>query len=92
MSSCFARQVVRDIRFEGKGNEALLEILVKVNNNKKYSNVPVKEIPIKQHDALIIRNLSINRIFNYSRAIWELYRYGKESKLENDRAIAAKKT
>jgi dolichol-phosphate mannosyltransferase len=93
MSSCFAfsREVVRDIRFEGKGKEALLEILVKVNNNKKYSNVAVKEIPIKQHDTLIIRKLSIGRIFNYTRAIWELYRYGKESKLENDKAIAEQK-
>jgi dolichol-phosphate mannosyltransferase len=93
MSSCFAfsREVVKDIRFEGKGKEALLEILVKVNNNKKYNNVAVKEIPIKQHDTLIIRKLSISRIFNYTRAVWELYRYGKESKPENDRAIAEQK-
>ena len=46
MSRCFAfsRRVVKDINFEGKGKEALLEILVKINNNKN-SNVAVKEIP-----------------------------------------------
>ena len=36
-SACFAfsRDVVKDIKFEGKGKEALLEILVKINTNNK---------------------------------------------------------
>ena len=85
-SACFAfsRHVIKDIRFEGKGKEALLEILVKVSTNSK-NNVAVKEIPIKQHDTLITRKLDIDRILNYSKDVWELYRYGKKSKLENER-------
>ena len=85
MSSCFAfsRHVVEDIRFEGKGKEALLEILVKANNNEG-NVVPVKEIPIKQHDVLISRKLDFNRILNYSRDVWELYKHGKETKLERE--------
>ena len=85
MSGCFAfsRRVIKDIRFEGKGKEALLEILVKVSNNSE-NNVSVKEIPIKQHDTLITRKLDFNRILNYSKDVWELYRYGKKSKLESD--------
>jgi dolichol-phosphate mannosyltransferase len=80
-SSCFAfsRHVVKDIRFEGKGKEALLEILVKVNNNKN-NNVTVKEIPIKQQGTLFTKKINLNRIWNYSKAVWDLYRYGKTSK------------
>ena len=86
MSGCFAfsRHVIKDIRFEGKGKEALLEILVKVSNNSE-NNVSVKEIPIKQHDTLITRKIDFDRILNYSKDVWELYRYGKKSELENDK-------
>ena len=92
MSGCFAfsRHVIKDIRFEGKGKEALLEILVKVSNNSE-NNVAVKEIPIKQHDTLITRKLDFNRILNYSKDVWELYRYGKKSKLENDKDNSGQK-
>jgi dolichol-phosphate mannosyltransferase len=86
MSRCFAfsRHVVKDINFEGKGKEALLEILVKVNNYKN-SNVAVKEIPIKQQGTPITKKINFNRILNYSKAIWHLYRYGRESKqLQNN--------
>ena len=85
LSSCFAlsRHVVKDIRFEGKGKEALLEILVKVSNNGD-NKVPVKEIPIKQHETFT-RKLEFNRILNYSKDVWKLYRYGKRSELEYDR-------
>jgi len=84
MSGCFAfsRHVVKDIKFEGKGKEALLEILVKLNNNKEHNNVAVKEIPIKQHDAITAKRLDFNRILNYSKDVWKLYRYGKKSKLK----------
>jgi dolichol-phosphate mannosyltransferase len=86
MSGCFAlsRDVVKDIKFEGKGKEALLEILVKAGISCE-NKVPVKEIPIKQHDTLITRKLEFNRILNYSKDVWELYRYGKKSELESDR-------
>ena len=81
MSRCFAfsRHVVKDIRFEGRGKEALLEILVKINNNKN-KNVEVIEIPIKQHGTTITKKINFNRILNYSKAIWHLYRYGGKSK------------
>jgi dolichol-phosphate mannosyltransferase len=87
LSSCFAfsRHVVKDISFEGKGKEALLELLVKVNN--KNSDVAVKEIPIKQQGIASTRKVNFNRVLNYSRAVWDLYRYGKSSKQLNDRDI-----
>ena len=88
-SACFAfsRDVVKDIKFEGKGKEALLEILVKINTkNNNNNNVAVKEIPIKQHDTVITRKLDRDRIVNYSKDVWELYRYGAKSNLKNGRA------
>jgi len=92
MSSCFAfsRHVLNDIRFEGKGKEALLEILVKVNNNKN-NNVTVKEIPIKQQGTLFTKRINLNRIWNYSKAVWGLYRYGKTSKHLDDGDIVEQK-
>jgi dolichol-phosphate mannosyltransferase len=93
MSSCFAfsRHIVKDIKFEGKGKEALLEILVKVNNNKN-SNVTVKEIPIKQQGTPVTKKINFNRILNYSKAVWHLYRYGRKSKeLQNDSDIVEQK-
>jgi dolichol-phosphate mannosyltransferase len=93
MSSCFAfsRHVVKDIRFEGKGKEALLEILVKVNNNKR-KNVAVKEIPIKQQSTPVTKKINFNRILNYSKAVWHLYRYGRKSKeMQNDSDIVEQK-
>jgi dolichol-phosphate mannosyltransferase len=92
MSGCFAlsRDVVKDIKFEGKGKEALLEILVKAGNSSE-NKVAVKEIPIKQHDTLITRKLEFNRILNYSKDVWQLYRYGKKSDLESDRDMSGQK-
>jgi dolichol-phosphate mannosyltransferase len=80
-SRCFAfsRHIVRDIMFEGKGKEALLEILVKININKN-KNVAIKEIPFKQQGTPIAKKINFNRILNYSKAVWHLYRYGRESK------------
>jgi len=89
-SSCFAfsRHILNDISFEGKGKEALLEILVKVNNN---GNIEVKEIPIKQSDTSIAKKANIARILNYSSAVWDLYRYGKASKRLNETDISEQK-
>lgn len=92
-SRCFAfsRNTVKEISFEGKGKEALLEILVKVKNNN--SNVAVKEIPIKQQDTQKIKKINFNRILNYSSAAWHLYRYGRKSKeAQNDTDIVEQKT
>jgi dolichol-phosphate mannosyltransferase len=84
MSGCFAfsRHVIQDFKFEGKGKEALLEILVK-NNHNSDNGVTVMEIPIKQHDTLLTRNIDFGRILNYSRDVWELYKHGKISNLES---------
>jgi dolichol-phosphate mannosyltransferase len=93
LSRCFAfsRHVVKDISFEGKGKEALLEILVKMNNNKN-NNIAVKEIPIKQQGTTITKKINVNRIFNYSRAVWHLYRYGRKSKgIQNGTDIVEQK-
>jgi len=89
-SSCFAfsRHILNDISFEGKGKEALLEILVKVNNN---GNIEVKEIPIKQSDTSIAKKANLARILNYSSAVWDLYRYGKASKRLNETDISEQK-
>jgi len=91
MSTCFAfsHHLLKDINFEGKGKDALLELLVKVNN--KNSNVPVKEIPIKQQGTATTGEVNFKRVLNYSRAVWDLYRYGKTSKHLNDRDIAEQK-
>jgi dolichol-phosphate mannosyltransferase len=92
MSNCFAfsRHILKGITFEGKGKEALLEILVKVNN--KNNGVPVKEIPIKQQGIAITKKINFNRIFNYLIAVWHLYRYGRKStQLQNDRDIVEQK-
>jgi dolichol-phosphate mannosyltransferase len=85
-SACFAfsRDIVKDIKFEGRGKEVLLEILVKMNTNNK-NNVAVKEIPIKQHDTVITRKLDVDRIVNYSKDVWKLYRYGIKSNMKNER-------
>jgi dolichol-phosphate mannosyltransferase len=94
MSKCFAfsRHIVKDIRFEGKGKEALLEILVKINNNKN-KNVAVKEIPIKHQGTIIAKKINFNRILNYSKAVWHLYRYGRKSKgMQNDNGIVEQKS
>lgn len=87
-SACFAftRDLVKDIKFEGKGKEALLEILVKINTNNNNNHVAVKEIPIKQYDTVITRKLDLDRIVNYSKDVWQLYRYGIKSNLKNDGA------
>jgi dolichol-phosphate mannosyltransferase len=91
LSTCFAfsRHIVEDIIFEGKGKDALLELLVKVNN--KNSNTTVKEIPIKQQGTATTRKVNFNRVLNYSQAVWDLYRYGKTSKHLNESDIAQQK-
>jgi len=91
-SSCFAfsRNLVKDISFEGKGKEALLEILVKVKN--KNAKVAVKEIPIKEQGAPSTKKIKFNRILNYLTAVWHLYRYGKKSKeLQNANDVVEQK-
>ena len=93
-SACFAftRDVVKDIKFEGKGKEALLEILVKINTKNNNNSVAVKEIPIEQYNDLLSRKLDLDRIVNYSKDVWELYRYGIKSSQKNERTKLEQKT
>jgi len=90
MSTCFAfsRHIVKDIIFEGKGKDALLELLVKINNNR---DITVKEIPIKQKETTTTRKVNFSRVLNYSQAVWDLYRYGRTSKRLNESDIAQQK-
>ena len=94
LSSCFAlsRQLIEDVSIEGKGNEILLEILVKVNNNKKNNNITIKEIPFRQKDMQGSKKLDFKRIKSYANAVWHLYRYGRKSnQLQNDRDVVEQK-
>ena len=94
LSSCFAlsRQLIEDIGIEGNGNEILLEILVKLNRNKKDNKITLKEIPFRQKGKETTKKLDFSRIMSYSKAVWHLYLYGKKSKqMRNDSAIVEQK-
>ena len=81
LSGCFgiSHSLLKDIRIEGKGDELLLEIIVKLSRTKKHANVSVKEIPFKQKGILEIKKIDTHRIISYSKAVWHLYRYGSKS-------------
>jgi dolichol-phosphate mannosyltransferase len=92
LSGCFAfpRQVIEDVKIEGKGNELLLEILVKINNRN--SNITIKEIPFREKDMKGTKKLDFDRIKSYSKAVWHLYCYGRKSdQLQNDRYAVEQK-
>lgn len=87
LSGCFAisRQILEEITIEGKGKGLLLEILVKLNRNKKYKKIPIKEIPFRQKGEHTSNKLEFSRVLSYSKAIWHLYRFGRKSQqLENN--------
>ena len=81
LSSCFgfSRHQIKGIQIEGKGNELLLEMLVKINKNNELDDVSIKEIPFEQKDTIFLKKLDSNRIISYSKAVWHLYRYGRKS-------------
>jgi len=82
LSSCFgfSRHHIKGINIEGKGNEILLEILVKVNSKKENKIVSIKEIPFTQKAVPSTKKLDFNRIMSYSKAVWHLYLFGRKSK------------
>jgi dolichol-phosphate mannosyltransferase len=88
LSRCFAlpRQLVRNVEIEGKGNQLLLEILVKVRSNSSNSIV-ITEIPFQQKFVYKFRKLELNQISEYLRAIWSLYRHNKNSKARSEKVI-----
>jgi len=89
LSGCFAlpREVVKNIKIEGRGNQILLEILVKVRS-KINNDVVVTEIPFEQKFVYRVRKLEFNLILDYFYAVWNLYCHSKNSKkLQSDRII-----
>lgn len=82
LSGCFgtSRSIIEDISIEGRGDELLLEIIVKLNGDKKYDKISVREIPYKQKGTLHTKKIDSSRISSYCGAVWHLYRYGTKSK------------
>src|SRR5918992_3588972 len=65
---------LKDIEFDTQGFKMLLEILVKCKNLR------VREIPYIFTDRELGKSKLDSRvILDYSRAIWQLYRYGRNS-------------
>jgi len=94
LSGCFAlsRELLEHVKIEGKGSEILLEILVKMNKERKDSNLTVKEIPFEHKGVFFSKKLDFNRIMCYSKAVWHLYRYGQKStQLQNKPDIVEQK-
>jgi dolichol-phosphate mannosyltransferase len=93
LSGCFAisRPLLKTVKIEGQGDELLLEILVKLNRNKKGDyKIPAKEIPFGQKDKSAAKKINTDRIMSYSKAIWHLYLYGRKSdrlQSDNDRRV-----
>jgi dolichol-phosphate mannosyltransferase len=86
LSGCFAisRQILGEITIEGKGEGLLLEILVKLSRNKKYKKIPIKELQFRQELEHISNKIDLGKIVRYSKAIWNLYRFGRKSgQIEN---------
>ncbi|HYX57273.1 MAG TPA: glycosyltransferase family 2 protein [Nitrososphaeraceae archaeon] len=76
MSGFFAlpHHVLKNIEFDTQNFKILLEILVKDKNLK------VKEIPYTFNDRDSgKRKVDSKVIFDYTKAIWQLYRYGRNS-------------
>lgn len=88
LSRCFAlpRQLVKNVEIEGKGNQLLLEILVKVRSSSS-NPIVITEIPFQQKFVHKFRKLELNQISEYLRAIWSLYRHNKNSKARSERVI-----
>jgi len=82
MSGFFAckRSVLKNIEFDAIGYKMLLEILVKTKG------VRVKEIPYTFQDrAKGVSKFGVSTAFDYLRAVWRLYRYGKDVKPKEGR-------
>lgn len=87
LSRCFALplQLVKSVEIEGKGNQLLLEILVKVRSSTS-SPIIITEIPFQQKFAYF-RKIELNQISEYLHAIWSLYCHNKDSKARSERVI-----
>jgi len=76
----FRRHILNGIKFDAIGYKILLEILVKVNG------VKIEEIPYTFVDRKYSSSkLDASTIFDYCRAVWKLYRYGKSKRAAEKR-------
>lgn len=68
----FKRHIIKNVNFDAIGYKMLLEILVKTKG------VMVKEIPyIFTNRKSGSSKLNMSVVFDYVKAVWKLYRYGK---------------
>ena len=75
----FPKHALQDVEFNTNGFKILLEILIKKDNN-----ICVKEIPYTFKDRKYGQSkLNFSTIFDYLKAVWKLYRYGRKSKKQN---------
>lgn len=75
----FPKHTLHGMEFNTNGFKILLEILI-----KKKNTIKVKEIPYTFKDRKYGQSkLSFHIIFDYIKAVWKLYRYGRKSKKQN---------
>ena len=68
----FRRRIIEGVKFDAIGYKMLLEILVKAKG------VRVKEVPYTfTNRAAGASKLNSSVVFDYFRAVWKLYRYGR---------------
>lgn len=76
----FKRHVIQGLQFDAIGYKMLLEILVKTKNKN------ILEIPYTfTNRKLGTSKLDSKTVFDYLRAVWKLYRYGKAAAKEEKR-------
>jgi dolichol-phosphate mannosyltransferase len=75
----FPKHTLHGMEFNTDGFKILLEILI-----KKKNTIKVKEIPYTFKDRKYGQSkLNFQIIFDYIKAVWKLYRYGRKSKKQN---------
>lgn len=76
----FKRNIINGLKFDAIGYKMLLEILVKTKDAK------VQEIPYTFTDRKLgSSKLGISTIFDYTKAVWKLYRSGNNSSNQEKR-------
>jgi dolichol-phosphate mannosyltransferase len=70
----FKRQILKGVKFDTAGYKILLEMLVKAKG------IRIKEIPYNFVNRKVGKSkLDTGVIFDYVKAVWRLYRYGRKS-------------
>lgn len=78
----FPKHALEDVEFNTNGFKILLEILI-----KKKRDICVKEIPYTFKDRKHGQSkLDLPTVFDYLKAVWKLYRYGRKSKRQEIRS------